>query len=81
MAGIFSRPKPPPPPSVDPELERQRQKAERDEVSSRRRLAARRSARRTGGRATLMAPGVYGEGEGRDVTLTTTLGAGRNPRG
>ena len=81
MSGIFSRPKAPPPPQVDPEIERQRQKVERAEGASRRRLAARRSARRTGGRATLMAPGVYGEGEGRDVTLTTTLGAGRNPRG
>jgi hypothetical protein len=30
----------------------------------------------------LMAPGVYGaEAQGRDVQLSSTLGAGRNPRG
>ena len=87
MGGIFSKPKAPPPP--DPEVEEKIKKREdavaRDEASSRRRLAARISARRTGGSRLLMAPGVYGDASrDRDVAsnaLSNTLGAGRNPRG
>tara|TARA_Y100000004_G_scaffold182527_1_gene229370 strand:+ start:1022 stop:1279 length:258 start_codon:yes stop_codon:yes gene_type:complete len=85
MGGIFSKPKAPPPPdpSIDANLRKQEEKNTRDEASSRRRLAARASARRTGGARMLMAPGVFGEtARGRDVAnLTNTLGAGRNPRG
>ncbi len=84
MGSIFSRPKAPPQPdpSIDENLRRQEEKNKRDEASTRRRLAARGAARRTGGRRMLMAPGVYGaEAQGRDVQLSSTLGAGRNPRG
>ena len=84
MGGIFSRPKASPPPdqSIGENLRRQEEKNERDEASTRRRLAARGAARRTGGKRMLMAPGVYGaEAQGRDVPLSSTLGAGRNPRG
>ena len=87
MGGIFSKPKAPPPPDpeVEEKIEKREERAARDEASSRRRLAARISARRTGGSRLLMAPGVYGDASrDRDVAtnaLSNTLGAGRNPRG
>lgn len=83
MAGIFSKPKAEVEPKIDESLRKQEDKNKREDASSRRRLAARASARRTGGSRMLMAPGVFGEAaQGRDVAnLSNTLGAGRNPRG
>ena len=79
MANLFRKPKAPPPPdpSIAENARRREERAERETADTRRRLAARKSARR-GARAILMS---------RDPTmqtfsaLTTKLGAGRNPRG
>ena len=82
MGSIFSRPKPAPPPDpgIEQRLADQERRAADEERRANRRLASRSRARRTGGMSQLMAPGVVGSGENRDV-LNTTLGAGRNPRG
>ena len=87
MGGIFSKPKapPPPPPAVVQAVEQREEAVKKDEASTRRRMAARKASRRTGVRNLMMAPGVYGQAaRDRDVTgsaLSSTLGAGRNPRG
>lgn len=83
MGGLFSKPKAPAPdPAQEARIARQEARADAEEKNANRKIQARASARSTGGARKLMAPGVYGgsENSARQV-LSTTLGAGRNPRG
>ena len=82
MANLFSRPKAPPPPdpAIAENAEKREKRAERKTVDTRRRIAARGAARR-GARAMLMAGDPTAALSEARQTLSTTLGAGRNPRG
>ena len=82
MSNLFKKPKaaPAPDPNVERRLAANEERTERAEVDTRRRLAARKSAR--AGRSTLMTTldPTQAVSSAREV-LGRTLGAGRNPRG
>ena len=82
MSNLFSKPKAPPPPdpAIAENARKRQESAERETVDTRRRIAARKSARR-GARAMLMSGDPTAALSEARQTLSTTLGAGRNPRG
>jgi len=87
MSGMFSGGQGPAPiaapvdVAAEAKVAQQEAKVEAQETKEKRSIQARKSARRTGSRSMLMAPGVTGgdDGPGRQV-LSRTLGISRNAR-
>ena len=87
MSGMFSGGQGPAPiaapvdVAAEAKVAQQEAKVEAQETKEKRSIQARKSARRTGSRSMLMAPGVTGgdDGPGREV-LSRTLGINRNAR-
>lgn len=83
MGGLLSKPKTPPPPdpSIAANARKREARAERETVNTRRRMAARKSARQRKAMGLIMAGDPAAAFTEIRKTLGSTLGAGRNPRG